>query len=125
MVFGKHTPHEPSPEGSEYHPTSNNADEQSSEEEKGNEKGRTGIKESVNALQQIYAGVLPLHLRAEERSPGRQARRTKKWHKLANRKPVNLGDSCTTKWRWRKALVNAAKGCKSLDSWVVREVCVC
>ena len=84
-------------------------------EESGNES-EDEVEASVVALQSLYSVFLPPHLRQE-------ARMQEKRCEISNRPSVYTGDSRTTHWRKETARRNAAKGCASLDTFLVRQVC--
>ena len=73
------------------------------------------IEGSVEALQRLYSVFLPPHLRLE-------AKTRDKCGKISRRPLINTGESRTTAWRRNAAQMNAAKGCASLDGFVVRKV---
>ena len=74
------------------------------------------VEASIVALQSLYSVDLPPHLR-------REAKTREKRRKIGNRGAIYTGDSRTTRWRKETARRNAAKGCATLDPFVVRKVC--
>ena len=112
-VFATPAPHTPSPDGSEYLGSNNSV----IDPESGDESNTQAVKSSVEAIQQLYSVFLPPQLRLEVKGQGERGRK-------ANRKAVYSGDSRMTMWRKRKDLKRAAEGCKTLDAFVVRKVCL-
>jgi hypothetical protein len=85
-------------------------------EEQINNESEEEVEASVEALQSFYSAILPPHL-------SRETKTRVKRRKIANRPLVYTGDSRTTLWRKETARRNAAKGCATLDTFVVRKVC--
>jgi hypothetical protein len=118
-AFGKHMRSEPSQEhsGSEYHASNSDSDASirvvgcSNEREIDDE-----VEASAEALQHLYAVFLPPHLCLK-------AKMGEKRCKVTNRPPRYIGNSWTTIWQKKTAQENAAKGCMTLDAFIVRKVC--
>jgi hypothetical protein len=109
----------PDSEGSDIYILDNKSDSSviyvdSSDDRESDDKVET-VEASVEALQCLYSVFLPPHLRLE-------AKTQDKCRKLTSRPPVYTGGSRTTAWRRNVAQMNAAKGCASLDGFVVRKV---
>lgn len=109
----------PSPggsEGSDYRAPDNSTDASSTEAGSSNESGTNDQAATpVEGLQRLYSVFLPPHLRPKERIQ-------EKRQKISNRRAVYTGDSRTTNWRKDTDLKNAAKGCKTLDGYVLKGV---
>ncbi len=116
VAFAKPAPHTASPEGSEYLGSDDSVIDVESGDELDIREG-SGVKSSVEAIQQLYSVFLPPQFRLEEN--GREKRQ-----RTLNRKAVYSGDSRMTVWRKATALKRAAEGCKTLDAFVVRKVCL-
>ena len=120
-AFGALPTRAPSPdsEGSDIYILDNKSDSSaiyvdSSDDRESDDEVET-VEASVEALQRLYSVFLPPHLRLEAKT--RDKRR-----KLTSRPPVYTGGSRTTAWRRNAAQMNVAKGCASLDGFVVRKV---
>jgi len=113
-AFSKPAPHTASPEDSEYLGSDDSVIGLESDNELGI-PGGNGVKSSVEDLQQLYLVFLPPHLCLEEKGQ-------EKHQRMVNRKAVYSGDLRMTIWRKKKALKDAAEGCKTLDAFVVRKV---
>jgi len=109
----------PSPEGSNIYVLDNKSDVStiyidSSNDREHNDKVET-VEASVEALQHLYSVFLPSHLHLE-------AKMQDKHCKITNRLPMYTRELQTTAWRRNIAQMNAAKGCASLDGFVVCKV---
>jgi hypothetical protein len=118
-AFVKHASCEASPEGSEFHPMSDDSNISWRSKEKHDHNGQYGVKNSVKALQHIYAKCLPHHLHVEKATEETH----KKHCKVSNRKSIFNGSLHTTKYQRRIEWKHTAEGCQTLDSFVVRKVC--
>jgi hypothetical protein len=121
-AFGKDTIRIISPDSLEYHVLdddsdpaviyvdSNDSDDATSEEE---------VEASVEAVQCLYLVFQPPHLCLErlEENIG------EKCHRTINKLPVYTGSLQTTLWRKNTTRKDAAKGCTTLDAFIVRKVC--
>jgi hypothetical protein len=118
-AFGTLSTRAPSPNGSDIDVLDDKSDAStiyidSSDDGERDDEVET-VEASVEALQRLYSVFLPPHLRLEANT--RDKRR-----KIPNRLPMYTGESRTTAWRRHTAQMNAAKGCASLDGFVVRKV---
>jgi hypothetical protein len=109
----------PSPEGSDIYVLDNKLEAStiyinSSDDSKHNNEVEM-VEASVEALQHLYSVFLPPHLHLE-------ANMQDKHCKIANRLPMYTGESWMTAWRRNTAQMNTAKGCASLDGFVVQKV---
>jgi len=86
----------------------------SSDDGECNDKVET-VEASVEALQHLYSVFLPPHLCLE-------AKMRDKHHKITNRLPIYTRELWTTAWRRNIAQMNVAKGCASLDGFVMCKV---
>jgi hypothetical protein len=120
-AFGALPTHVPSPnsEGSDIYILNNKSDSSvicvnSSDDRESDDEVET-VEASVEALQHLYLVFLPPHLCLE-------AKMRDKHRKLTSRPPVYTGGSQTTAWRRNVAQMNMAKGCASLDGFVMQKV---
>jgi hypothetical protein len=115
-AFSKRAAGLPSPDGSDYSAPESNQDMSTTEAEC-SDNSEAGDREisPMEEIQRLYSVFLPPHLQAKERT--RQKRR-----KIANRRLVYTGDSRTTAWRKDTAQKKAAKGCATLDAFIMRRV---
>ena len=114
-----HAPTLPSPEGSDIYVLDSESEAStiyvdSSDDKESDDEVET-VEGSVEALQHLYSVFLPPHLRLE-------AKTRDKHGKISRRPPINTGESQTTAWRRNAAQRNVAKGCASLNGFVVRKV---
>jgi len=77
------------------------------------------VEDSVEAVQRLYSVFNPPEMCLEclEENMG------EKHCKATNRQPVYTGSLQTTLWRKNATLKEAAKGCATLDMFIVRKVC--
>ncbi len=121
-AFGKDAARITSPDTLEYHVLddnsdaaviyvdSNDSDDVTSEEE---------VEASVEAVQHLYSVFRPPQLCLECLEENTQ----EKCCRTTNRLPVYTGNSQTMLWRKNATLKDSAKGCTTLDAFVVRKVC--
>ncbi|KAH9959355.1 hypothetical protein BC827DRAFT_1156355 [Russula dissimulans] len=110
----RHATSPPSPEGSVYSVSDNSSDISITSKEGSDNSGQeTDVDASVEALQCLYAVFLPPHLCLEAHS-------REKHQKIKNRRSVYTGDSRQTNRRKNAAREHAAKGCTTLDAFVMR-----
>jgi hypothetical protein len=118
-AFGALPARAPSPKGSDIYVLDGESEastiyvDSSDDRESDDEVGT--VEASVEALQCLYSVFLPPHLRLE-------AKTREKRGKTTRRLPLYTKQSRTTAWRRNAAQTNAAKGCASLDGFVVRKV---
>jgi hypothetical protein len=122
-AFGTGAARVTSPERSNYHASDDDSDEAviyvDSNDDTSNTTSDEEVENSVEAVQRLYSVFNPPELyleRLEEHT--REKRR-----KTINRQPVYTGSSRTTLWRKNATLKEAAKGCATLDAFIVRKVC--
>jgi hypothetical protein len=122
-TFVKHSRRAPSLESSEYCVSDNHSSEsivclgRAINVEEIDNESEEEVEAAVEALQSFYSGFLPPHLHQETKTRA-------ECHKIANRPVFYTGGSQSTFWRKGTALRNAAKGCATLDTFVVRKVCI-
>ena len=119
-AFGTDAARITSPESSDYNVLDDDSDvavinvdsddDETSEEE---------VETSVDAVQRLYSVFLPPQLRLERLEDNAREKR----RKVANRRPVYTGTSRTTLWRKNATRKDAAQGCATLDTFVMRKVC--
>ena len=115
--FAKWNAMPPSPNTSDYCPSTSDNSHQESESDDGNDSREIDeAKTSVEAIQCLYSDFLPPHLQL---SPETRAKR----QRINKRPAVYTKTSRTTIWRKRVALKEAAKGCAMLDAFIQRKVC--
>jgi hypothetical protein len=120
-IFAKCGATPPSPNTSDYLPSTSDDDQQESESDESSDDGeRSEAGESVVAIQRLYSDFLPSHLRLQRLNP--DDRDTKR-RKISKRPAVYTGTLRTTLWRRSVALREAAQGCATLDAFVQRKVC--
>jgi hypothetical protein len=120
--FAPHVVRRPSPNASDYRPstTDDDVDESESASESEGSSNNRGRKSkgtmSVVALQRLYAVFLPHHLQLNQET--RSKRRKGK-----ARRAIYTKESRSTKWRRKVKQERAAQGCTTLDGFVLRKVC--
>jgi len=119
-TFAKRAARPPSPNKSDYCPTTSDddldADGSATDVDSGDDRQRNNEPEtSVVALQRLYAVFLPPHLRSDRDT-------LEKRRKIKNRPAVYAGGSRTTAWRRNVAQKKAAQGCGTLDGFIQRKV---
>jgi hypothetical protein len=113
-AFGKDAARFTSPDTLEYHVSDDeyvdSNDDAESEEE---------VESSVEAVQRLYSVFGPPQLRPERLEENTREKR----RRTTNRLPVYTGNSRTTLWRKNATCKDAAKGCTTLDAFIMRKVC--
>jgi hypothetical protein len=74
------------------------------------------VEAAVGTLQSLYSVFLPPHLCNEAKTQEKRCR-------IDNRPPMYAGNSWVTCWQKNTAHRNAAKGCATLNTFVMRKVC--
>ena len=77
------------------------------------------VQDSVEVVQHLYSVFNPPEMRLKRLDKETREKR----HKATNRQPVYTGSSQTTLWRKNATLKEVAKGCATLDTFIVRKVC--
>jgi len=119
VAFGKDTTRVTSPERSDYHVLDNDSDESVIYVDSNDNTSDEEVEDSVEVVQCLHLVFNPpeMHLERLEEDMGEKHR------KATNRQPVYTGSSRTTLWRKNATLKEAAKGCATLDIFIVRKVC--
>jgi len=122
-AFGKGAARVTSPEGSDYHVSDDDFDDTviyvDSSDDTSHTTSDEEVENSVEAVQRLYSVFVPPELRPERLEEHTREKRLK----ATNRQPVYTGSSRTTLWRKNATLKEAAKGCATLDAFIVRKVC--
>ena len=112
--FANYAARLPSPNASDYRPSTSDDSQQESElDDSSDGRERNEVGASVVSLQRLLSDFLPPHLR-----PNPEKRR-----RINKRPAVYTKTSRTTLWRKSVALKEAAKGCATLDGFILRKVC--
>ena len=117
-AFGKDAARVTSTERSDYHILDDDSDESVIYVDSNDDTSDEEVKDSVEAVQRLYSVFHPPEMRLERLENTGEKRR-----KATNRQPVYTGSSRTTLWRKKATLKEAAKGCATLDRFIVRKVC--
>src|SRR6266851_2922500 len=119
IAFGKDATQVTSPERSDYHVLDNDSDESVIYVDSNDNTSDKEVEDSVEAVQCLHLVFNPpeMHLKRLEENMGEKRR------KATNRQPVYTGSLWTTLWRKNAMLKEAAKGCATLDMFIVRKVC--
>ena len=118
-AFGALPTRAQSPDGSDIYVLNDESDPSviyvdSSEDPESDDEVGT-VEASVEALQHLYSVFLPPNLHLEAKTRGKRG-------EVTSRPPVYTRESRTMAWRRNVAQMNAAKGCASLDGFVVQKV---
>jgi hypothetical protein len=118
-AFGKDAARVTSPERSDYHVLDDDSDEAVIYVDSNDDTSDEEVQDSVEAVQRLYSVFNPPEMRLERLEEETREKR----RKATNRQPVYTGSSRTTLWRKNATLKEAAKGCATLDTFIVRKVC--
>ena len=118
-AFGKDATRVTSLERSDYYVLDDDSDESVIYVDSNDNTSDEEVEDSVEVVQCLHLVFNPpeMHLERLEEDMGEKHR------KATNRQPVYTGSSRTTLWRKNVMLKEAAKGCATLDMFIVRKVC--
>ena len=98
----------------DYRPSDDNSDGSTTDTDR--KGGAERDDQVVEGLRQLYSIFLPPHLRPKEST-------REKHRKISNRPAVYTGTSRISTWRKDVEQKKAAKGCATLDTFIIRKVC--